>query len=754
MPVNATETRPGRGGGGLASKLFNKFDSDRKYDPFLDTDPVVQDSKEGMEALLSMCNAVEINSLFGALGFVVPCPRNAKEQQIMNYIREGGRHVGKRFADVLKFCWEGLLFEYLRTVGCPLRDREHDPRHFVMRYWRRSMLDPSVRPGFVPFYAKREVKKRNSLMHEDRDIRNIRAGLALREDVVKEAENKTREQHDYRFVLQYFSASRDLHRTLVANVNYLANEVEQLRANMDHSSESISIMEQQFVELETKYDQVVGGLVHRGAFQLTLEGTLYGMIKEGHVALKSAAVMAREVLDGMDTGPERFDGVDPEVVNGCSANESNGDGNNPYPTQRGFGSAAGGSDVGLAAVNQTEGRKRLEESKAGESGAAVDPEENGKQTWTAPRPLGGGSTRVDSERTGKNNSQDRGQTVLTEMKLEEGEEEGVSQTRTDRGATWGYGHDDGSYRRRNLLNVLGPCLGKTLETHRRACTRYSNQVAELEGQNAVLTARAAEASKLAEEATTEAKLWEAKHCALEQRLAEVEERSRQDLACAEERADKACSRTVEVVELQTEKLERATPTLVDMVTGFAPRETEELGAYLLQSLDIEPDLYAHIIATKRMFEADMESRAFEILEAERKIALAEAEATALEDAAAAAGGGGKKKKGERGRPKSRGKGGGGADKGKSGGSNSKTKSKSPTGKGAKRGAEKGSSKAVGGGAGKDKKPAGKSSSMGDGGAGKENKTAAAARKPSLADKKRSSSPAKKGAAGKGNKKKK
>lgn len=40
------------GGGGLASKLFNKFDSDRKYDPFLDTDPVIQDSKEGMVSAL------------------------------------------------------------------------------------------------------------------------------------------------------------------------------------------------------------------------------------------------------------------------------------------------------------------------------------------------------------------------------------------------------------------------------------------------------------------------------------------------------------------------------------------------------------------------------------------------------------------------------------------------------------------------------------------------------------------------------
>lgn len=87
-------------------------------------------------------------------------------------------------------------------------------------------------------------------MQEDRDIRDIRAGLMMREELVKNAEARVRGQHDYRFVLQYFSASRDLHRTLVTNVNYLANEVEQLRANVDHSSESISIMRQQFVELE------------------------------------------------------------------------------------------------------------------------------------------------------------------------------------------------------------------------------------------------------------------------------------------------------------------------------------------------------------------------------------------------------------------------------------------------------------------------------------------------------------------------
>lgn len=75
----------------------------------------------------------------------------------MSFIREGGRQVQKRFAEVLRLFWEGLLFEYLRSVGCPLRDAEHDPRHFVTRYWRRSLLDPSLRPGFVPFYLTRGV---------------------------------------------------------------------------------------------------------------------------------------------------------------------------------------------------------------------------------------------------------------------------------------------------------------------------------------------------------------------------------------------------------------------------------------------------------------------------------------------------------------------------------------------------------------------------------------------------------------------
>ncbi|CAM9411298.1 unnamed protein product [Scytosiphon promiscuus] len=762
MPGTAKGARRGKdGAGGLASALFNKFDSDRKYDPFSDADPVVKDSKEGMETLLAMCNAVEINSLYGALGFVVPCPRNAKEQQIMRYIREGGRNVEKKFADVLKFCWEGLLFEYLRAVGCPLRNREHDPRHFVMRYWRRSLLDPRVQPGFVPFYAKREIKKRNSMMQEDRDIRDIRAGLLLREARVKDAEAKTRGQHDYRFVLQYFSTSRDLHRTLVANVNYLANEVEQLRANMDHNSESIVIMEQQLVELETKYDRVVGGLVHRGAFQLTFEGALYSMINEGHVALKTAERKAIELLGSMNHGPDGYDSVRSETAGENNAtNEERGEDVSPSPSD--LPTSASRSAVGLDAAEEMEGQRtpEVDVTNAQIRPAAVNSRESERLEETAPR-AGEAPDRSSSSHSGSRNQQRTASTGTTSVTFDES----VPPTRQDEQVRHvDDGHDTSgglSSERTVFSREIGPCLDQVLDIHQLACTRYGNQVAELERQNAALATRAVEASRHEGEAATQAKLWETRCGELEGRLAATEERSREELARAEERGEEARFRGMEAMELLRVTVEAATPALLDMLTGFAPRDTEGYGVDLLRSLRIEPDFYVHILARKSMFQADLESRALEALYAERKKVLAEAEAAEQEETeTAAAAGGGKGKKRERGRPKSRGKGGSGADKGKSksGGSPSKPGKKSPTGKGAKKTTEKGGASKEKRTAGKDQKPAaGKSGGKAVGGTDEGRNATAATRgveKPSSVDRKRTPSPAKTGTAGKGSKKKK
>lgn len=94
------------------------------------------------------------------------------------------------------------------------------------------------------------MKNRDGIIPEDKDISNIRKTLLRCEDAVKDAEIGVRRHHDYRFVLRYFSASRELHHTLVDNINYLVNEVEQLRAQVDHCRESIGIMKEQLIELE------------------------------------------------------------------------------------------------------------------------------------------------------------------------------------------------------------------------------------------------------------------------------------------------------------------------------------------------------------------------------------------------------------------------------------------------------------------------------------------------------------------------
>lgn len=149
---------------------------------------------------------------------------------------------------------------------------------------------------------------------------------------------------------------------------------------------------------------------------------------------------------------------------------------------------------------------------------------------------------------------------------------------------------------------LGSCLRRVWDTHRKACASYANRVAELEAQNAALAAEASAARTLQEEESMRARAWEEKHILLEQRIADVESRSRAELSLAQQSNSEAGARAREANLLLEGALERATPTLLDMVDAFAPRDTEELALDLFLKLGVERDLYAHHLATKRMFE--------------------------------------------------------------------------------------------------------------------------------------------------------
>lgn len=312
------------------------------------------------------------------------------------------------------------------------------------------------------------------------------------------------------------------------------------------------------------------------------------MINEGHATLKAAERMANDLLNSMDTGPETYDFIDPSTAYGGIANSNNAE----EPSD---------SEVGSAAVGQKEGGHGVERSETIPPKAAVD--QTGNEKWATPRPRVA-SGDISNNNRGMTRETNRAPAVGATPSIAE-EADDPKTTRREKGTfsqnnfitSSGGGADDDDQQR-----SLGACLDQVLETHRRACTRYANQVAELEGQNATLAARTAEAVKLEGEAMAQTRSWEVKHGALEGRLADVIKHSKEELDSAEKRVDEERSRSLGSADLLRETLEKATPTLMDMVAGFAPRDTESLGVDLFRSLGIEPDQYSHLLATKRMFE--------------------------------------------------------------------------------------------------------------------------------------------------------
>lgn len=140
------------------------------------------------------------------------------------------------------------------------------------------------------------------------------------------------------------------------------------------------------------------------------------------------------------------------------------------------------------------------------------------------------------------------------------------------------------------------------ETHREACRRYDSVLADLEIKNAILAGELSLASTTRDYFATQAAQWEARHGALEKRLAEVERASKEDIAETIERANQERARASKATDALRGMLERSKPILLDMVSSFVPRDSEELGVELLRALDVNPDIYTHVVATKRMFQ--------------------------------------------------------------------------------------------------------------------------------------------------------
>ena len=91
--------------------------------------------KNGMRALLNLHNEEEMRILVGQLGMHDKRSKATRIQKIFQLHLQQGE---KSYTNLLSLIWEGIIIEYLRTVGRTIRSYTQDPRSFVMKYWKRG----------------------------------------------------------------------------------------------------------------------------------------------------------------------------------------------------------------------------------------------------------------------------------------------------------------------------------------------------------------------------------------------------------------------------------------------------------------------------------------------------------------------------------------------------------------------------------------------------------------------------------------
>jgi len=99
-------------------------------------------------------------------------------------------------------------------------------------------------------------------------------GAEVKEVGVKHAEIKIRKDHDYRNVVLYLAAVTALHNYEKDGRQYLVNEVEGLRARLDHTDESLEMVSGQLEELEERHE-IMGAAFARQMAAREAEGDVY-----------------------------------------------------------------------------------------------------------------------------------------------------------------------------------------------------------------------------------------------------------------------------------------------------------------------------------------------------------------------------------------------------------------------------------------------------------------------------------------------
>lgn len=202
-----------------------------------------------------MHNPGELASLCGSLCLGIDGTCREKKDRILAQIThqtEINHNPEKSYAEVLHFMWEGILFEYLRANGYPMKSVANDPRIFTIIMWRKKALEQfggAFRPHYIPKHIRLKVLPKTL----DVDILAMLNGIAKKEDAVKHSEKGIKELCDFRSVSHYIAAVKEMSKYEEDCRNYLLGETELLRAYSGHQIETLDSTSVQLAEYEKRH---------------------------------------------------------------------------------------------------------------------------------------------------------------------------------------------------------------------------------------------------------------------------------------------------------------------------------------------------------------------------------------------------------------------------------------------------------------------------------------------------------------------
>lgn len=204
--------------------------------------------QDGLRKVLQLHTPVELSSLCGCLHLKVQEKASTSIDQIIRYACETEELDLERISQILRYMWEGPLWEYLHCTGHPIHSMRTDPKSTVLQLWENGgFLDGAK--GFNPHFVARVVKNRYENVQSE-DIRSRLEQLRIAQEAVKTAETKILADHDYTNILSYFKKMYELRGQENSMRDYLIGEIEATRGKIDSGLEIGRICREQIEELE------------------------------------------------------------------------------------------------------------------------------------------------------------------------------------------------------------------------------------------------------------------------------------------------------------------------------------------------------------------------------------------------------------------------------------------------------------------------------------------------------------------------